>query len=75
MLVLEVLAMTSLALILDTSDQENAKIGRGVLYLIREAVDNRCEELSLSDDVTASAQQYVEQLVQTAMATLFPEKH
>jgi hypothetical protein len=75
MLVLEVVAMTSLALVLDTSDQENAKIGRGVLYLIREAVENKCEEMGLSDEAAGSAQQYVEELLQTAMATLFPERH
>lgn len=75
MLVLEVVAMTSLALALDTSDPENAKIGRGVLYLIREAVENKCEEMNLSHEAADSAQQYVEELLHTAMATLFPERH
>jgi predicted DNA-binding protein len=75
MLVLEVVAMTSLALALDTSDPENAKIGRGVLYLIREAVENKCEEMDLSNEAADSAQQYVEELLHTAMATLFPERH
>jgi predicted DNA-binding protein len=75
MLVLEVVAMTSLALVLDTSDPDNAKIGRGVLYLIREAVENKCEEMDFSDEATSSAQQYVEELLHTAMATLFPDKH
>jgi predicted DNA-binding protein len=68
-------AMTSLALALDTSDPENAKIGRGVLYLIREAVENKCEEMDLSNEAADSAQQYVEELLHTAMATLFPERH
>jgi predicted DNA-binding protein len=75
MLVLEVVAMTSLALALDTSDPENARIGRGVLYLMREAVENKCEEMDFSAEAAASAQQYVEELLHTAMATLFPERH
>ncbi|MDR7143709.1 hypothetical protein [Rhizobium sp. BE258] len=75
MLVLEIVAMTSLAMVLDTSDPENAKIGRGVLYLIREAVEKKCEEMNLSEEATDTAQVYVEELLQTAMHSLFPEKH
>jgi hypothetical protein len=75
MLVLEVVAMTSLAMALDTDDPENAKIGRGVLYLIREAVENKCAEMDLSSDATSTAQHYVEELLQTAMHSLFPERH
>ena len=75
MLVLEVVAMTSLAMVLDTDDPENAKIGRGVLYLMREAVENKCSEMKLSPDATTTAQTYVEELLQTAMHSLFPERH
>ena len=75
MIVLEVVAMTSLALVLDTSNPENAKIGRGVLYLIREAVESKCEEMNLPHESAENAQQYADELVQTAMATLFPGQH
>jgi len=75
MLVLEVVAMTSLAMVLDTSEPDNADIGRGVLYLIREAVENKCAEMELSDDATSTAHDYVEELLNTAMRSLFPEKH
>jgi len=75
MLVLEVVAMTSLAMALDTSDPENADVGRGVLYLIREAVDNKCEEMGLSDQAASTAQTYVDELLQTAMHSLFPKQH
>lgn len=75
MLVLEVVAMTSLAMALDTSDPESADVGRGVLYLIREAVDNKCEEMGLSDQAASTAQTYVDELVQTAMHSLFPKQH
>jgi len=75
MLVLEVVAMTSLAMVLDTSDPENADIGRGVLYLIREAVENKCLELELSEDAASTARDYVDELLNTAMNSLFPERH
>lgn len=75
MLVLEVVAMTSLALALDTSDAEGAQMGRNVLHLIRQAVDNKCTEMELSDEAAEMAEQYANELVQTAMASLFPREH
>jgi hypothetical protein len=75
MLVLEVVAMTSLALVLDTSDQDDAAIGRNVLHMIRQAVDSKCDEMGLSDDASSTAQTYAEELIGTAMAALFPNKH
>jgi hypothetical protein len=73
MLVLEVVAMTSLALALGTSDQANAEIGRNVLHLIRDAVANRCIEMRLSKDVASSAQSYVDELLRAATESLFPD--
>ena len=75
MLVLEVVAMTSLAMVLDTSEPEKADIGRGVLYLIREAVENKCAEMDLSEEATSTARDYVDELLNTAMHSLFPERH
>ena len=75
MLVLEVVAMTSLAMALNTSDPEDADVGRGVLYLIREAVNNKCDEMRLSSQATSTAQTYVDELVHTAMHSLFPKQH
>jgi hypothetical protein len=75
MLVLEVVAMTSLALALDTSGEDDGKLGRGVLHLIREAVGNKCDEMGLSDHASSTAQAYAEELIGTAMATLYPSTH
>lgn len=75
MLVLEVVAMTSLALVLDTSGEDNGKMGRSVLHLIREAVDNKCDEMGLSDEASSTAQTYAEELIGTAMTALFPNPH
>ncbi len=75
MLVLEVVAMTSLALVLDTSDLENAEAGTSVLHMIREAVENKCSEMGLSDDASLVAQSYAEELLGTAKAALFPATH
>jgi hypothetical protein len=75
MLVLEVVAMTSLALVLDTSGEDSGDMGRSVLHLIREAVDNKCGEMGLSDDASETAQTYAEELLGTAMAALFPQPH
>jgi len=75
MLVLEVVAMTSLALVLDTSGEDGGKMGRGILHLIREAVGNKCDEMGLSDNASSTAQAYAEQLIGTALATLYPSTH
>jgi hypothetical protein len=75
MLVLEVVAMTSLALALDTSDAEGAQMGRNVLHLIRQAVGNKCAEMNLSDAAADTAEQYANELVHTAMESLFPREH
>lgn len=75
MLVLEVVAMTSLAMVLDTSDEGNARIGKGVLNLIQEAVENKCREMGVSPTTADVAQSYVEELVSTALETLYPKQH
>ncbi len=75
MLVLEVVAMTSLALTIGTSDAEGAGMRRGVLHLIRQAVENKCVEVGLSDDAAAMAERYADELMHTAMESLFPKEH
>jgi hypothetical protein len=76
MLVLEVVAMTSLALVLDTSGEDDGTaIGRSVLEMIRQAVDNKCGEMGLSEEASSTAQSYAEELLGTATAALFPSKH
>jgi hypothetical protein len=76
MLVLEVVAMTSLALVLDTSGRDDdSTMGRNVLHMIRDAVDSKCTEMGLSDEASTTAQSYAEELLGTAMTALFPSRH
>ena len=55
--------------------EDDGKMGRGVLHLIREAVGNKCDEMGLSDHASSTAQAYAEELIGTAMATLYPSTH
>jgi hypothetical protein len=75
LVVLEIVAMTSLALVIGVCDEGNAHLGRNVLYLIRDAVANKCEELALSNTATSAATTYVEELLQAAAGSLFPNGH
>ncbi|MDM9619426.1 hypothetical protein [Rhizobium sp. S96] len=75
LVVLEIVAMTSLALVIGVCDEGNANLGRNVLYLIRDAVANKCEELALSNTATSAATTYVEELLQAAAGSLFSNGH
>jgi hypothetical protein len=46
-----------------------------VLHMIRDAVDNKCTEMGLSDEASTTAQSYAEELLGTAMTALFPSRH
>ncbi len=75
MVVLEIVSMTSLALALDTSDNGNAEQARGIMGLIVETVQERCSEMGLSPEASQSAERYAQQLLSTALLSLFPNGH
>lgn len=70
--VLEIIAMTSLALALDTSENGGADQARGVSGLIMETVSQRCRELGLAEQSGQAAQVYANELLSTALLSLYP---
>ena len=75
MVVLEIVSMTSLALALDTSENGNAEQARGIMALIVETVQQRCLEMGLSAEASQSAERYAQQMLSTALLSLFPNGH
>jgi DNA-binding response OmpR family regulator len=72
MAVLEIVSMTSLALALEVAGCDKNNSGKEVLDMMRIAVDQKCEEMLLSQRATNAAQSYVEELVITAIYSLYP---
>ncbi|MGE7370228.1 hypothetical protein ACQKKX_14345 [Neorhizobium sp. NPDC001467] len=75
MVVLEIVSMTSLALVLDTSENGNSEQARGIMNLIVETVQQRCSEMGLPRDAAQSAERYAQQLLSTALLSLYPDRH
>ncbi len=70
--VLEIVSMTALALALDTSDNADADHARSVAGLILDTVRQRCGELGMEEPVRQSAQSYADELLSTALVSLYP---
>ncbi|MDO1580597.1 hypothetical protein [Rhizobium oryzicola] len=75
MVALEIISMTALAMALDTSENGDPRQARGIAQLISETVGQRCQELGLAEDARLSALRYTEQLLGTALASLYPGQH
>lgn len=75
MVVLEIVSMTSLALVLDTSENGNAEQARSIMELIVETVQQRCSEMGLSSEAAQSAERYAQQMLSTALLSLYPADH
>lgn len=73
--VLEIVAMTSLALALDTSENGGVEQARGISSLIMETIDQRCRELGLDDLSSHGARSYANELLSTALLSLYPDKN
>ncbi|MND61191.1 hypothetical protein D3C80_524390 [compost metagenome] len=71
--VLEIVAMTALALTLDTSENGNADQARGIAALIQDTVRQRSREVGLTKGAQETADTYAEELLSTALASLYPE--
>lgn len=67
---LEVIAMTCLALVLDTESESDVETSAGILASIEKTVASRCRELDLPGDVCKAAGRYVEHLTATARTSL-----
>ncbi len=72
MVVLEIIAMTSLALALDTSDNGNGDQAHGIAALIQDTVRQRCREFGLNEDAQKTANAYADELLSTALNSLYP---
>lgn len=71
--VLEIVAMTALALTLDTSENGNADQARGIAALIQDTVRQRSREVGLTTAAQDTADTYAEELLSTALISLYPE--
>ncbi|MCK8782044.1 hypothetical protein M0654_18860 [Rhizobium sp. NTR19] len=70
--VLEIVSMTALALAMDTSETADVDHARGIARLIMETVHQRCGELKMPDEARLSACSYADELLSTAMQSLYP---
>jgi hypothetical protein len=72
--VLEIISMTSLALALDTSENADIEHARGITSLVRETIRQRCRELNMSEAGQRSAAGYADELLATALSSLYPSE-
>ncbi len=70
--VLEIVSMTALALAMDTSEQADVEHARGIAELILDTVRQRCDEVAMAPDARLSACAYAEELLSTALQSLYP---
>jgi hypothetical protein len=73
--VLEIVSMTALALALDTSENADAEHARGIAGLILDTVRQRCHEIGMDDNSRLSACSYADELLSTALLSLYPSEH
>jgi hypothetical protein len=75
MLVLEIVAMTSLALAIDSAEGNSAERGSGILQLVFDAVEARCAEAGMDECAARSARAYANEILGAAMESLYPTEH
>ncbi len=73
--VLEIVSMTALALAMDTSENANVEHARGISNLIIETVRQRCHEMNMHADARLTACTYADELLSTALLSLYPQEH
>jgi hypothetical protein len=74
-IVLEIVSMTALALALDTSENADPEHARGIAGLILETVRQRCDEIGMDETSRLSACSYADELLSTALLSLYPNEH
>lgn len=73
--VLEIVSMSALAMAMDTSENADTEAARGMAGLIVETVEQRCNELGVSDQTRGAARDYAYRLLGVAMESLYPKSH
>jgi len=73
--VLEIISMTALALAMDTSENADVEHARGITTLILETVRQRCQEMQMSEQAQLSACSYADELLSTALLSLYPQRN
>jgi hypothetical protein len=73
--VLEIVSMTALALAMDTSENADVEHARGISNLVLEAVHQRCHEMNMPEDARLTACTYADELLSTALMSLYPQQH
>lgn len=71
LVVLEIVSMSALAMALDTSDNADTEAAQGMAALIVETVDQRCEELGVTQNTRNTARDYAQKLLGIAMESLY----
>lgn len=71
--VLEIVSMTALALAMDTSENADIEHARGITNLILETVRQRCQEMQMTQEAQLSACSYADELLSTALMSLYPQ--
>ncbi|SIR07393.1 hypothetical protein SAMN05880590_111129 [Rhizobium sp. RU35A] len=72
LVVLEIVTMSALAMVMDTSETADREQANSLMQLILQTVDHRCDELGLSQQCQKSAQDYARSLLGTALSSLYP---
>jgi hypothetical protein len=72
--VLEIVSMTALALALDTSETADAEHAKSVAALILDTVHRRCHEVGMDEPSRLSACSYADELLSTALLSLYPDR-
>jgi hypothetical protein len=73
--VLEIVSMTALALAMDTTDNADVEYARGITSLIMETVQQRCGEMNMPAEARLTACSYADELLSTALQSLYPKGH
>ena len=73
--VLEIVSMSALAMAMDTSENADTEAARGMAGLIVDTVNQRCDELGVSDQTRKAARDYANRLLGVAMESRYPKQH
>ncbi|WP_137134944.1 hypothetical protein [Rhizobium sp. FKY42] len=73
--VLEIVSMSALAMAMDTSENADTEAARGMAGLIVETVDQRCNELGVSDQTREAARDYAHRLLGITIESLYSQSH
>lgn len=73
--VLEIVSMSALAMAMDTSENADTEAARGMAGLILTTVDQRCQELGVTEITRQAARDYANRLLGIAIDSLYSKAH